>query len=194
MAPSRPNGGRRTCTACESFEIKPFLKVPSGERRVLPAGKVTAEMRVYAAFREGCDSAQPQTGIMTSRTFQELLDQVQLPARTHRRPVGVKTAVGGWEFMNDLCDSILRRRQRLRAGFSKSLTAAKAQRRRASDYDGYRRCRLRNPSTCDRFFAAVGTQDRVRVCAAGKLVHVGARGVACARADFVNTLADSCSR
>ncbi|WP_305016892.1 hypothetical protein [Mycobacterium tuberculosis] len=39
----------------------------------------------------------------------DLLDKIAYIRNLTGRPVGVKTAIGGWAFMNDLCEGILRR-------------------------------------------------------------------------------------
>ena len=39
----------------------------------------------------------------------ELLDKIAYLRDLTGRPVGVKTAIGGWEFVNELCDTVLRR-------------------------------------------------------------------------------------
>src|SRR5260221_2882431 len=51
----------------------------------------------------------PYTTLFRSANVDQLLDKIALVRDLTGKPVGVKTAIGGWQFMNELCDAIHRR-------------------------------------------------------------------------------------
>jgi len=74
---------------------------------VLPAAKVTGRSRASAAFLLcRIRSAQRHRDVAN---VDQLLDKIALVRDLTGKPVGVKTAIGGWQFMNELCDAIHRR-------------------------------------------------------------------------------------
>ncbi len=106
------------------------------------------------------------------------------------RPVGVKTAIGGWEFINDLCEAVLRRGPAntrpdflvIDGGEGGSGAAPQA-------LVDHMACR--SPKALPRVVDALiesGLKQRIRVVAAGKLVtSARAAWALCVGADFVNT-------
>jgi glutamate synthase domain-containing protein 2 len=84
------------------------LHVKAFEIKLSPGGKVTAEIARIRGIPEGEDSISPNRHHDIAN-MNELLDKVVYLRELTGRPVGIKTAIGGWEFVNDLCDTVLRR-------------------------------------------------------------------------------------
>src|SRR3990172_109495 len=90
------------------FEIKLSQGAKPGKGGILPGGKVTEEIARIRGIPPGKDSISPNRHYDIAN-MDQLLDKVAYLRDLTGRPVGVKTAVGGWEFINDLCDTVLRR-------------------------------------------------------------------------------------
>ena len=91
-----------------AFEIKLSQGAKPGKGGVLPGAKVTEEIGRIRGIPVGVDSISPNRH-RDIADMTQLLDQVALVRDLTGRPVGVKTAIGGWEFMNDLCEQVARR-------------------------------------------------------------------------------------
>jgi glutamate synthase domain-containing protein 2 len=92
----------------KAFEIKLSQGAKPGKGGVLPGGKVTAEISKIRGIPEGRDSISPNRHYDIAN-MDQLLDKVAYMRELTGRPVGVKTAIGGWDFVNDLCETVLRR-------------------------------------------------------------------------------------
>ncbi len=92
----------------KAFEIKLSQGAKPGKGGVLPGGKVTEEIAKIRGIPAGKDSISPNRHYDIAN-MDQLLDKVAYLRDLAGRPVGVKTAIGGWEFINDLCDVVLRR-------------------------------------------------------------------------------------
>src|SRR5258705_1902607 len=88
----------------KAFEIKLSQGAKPGKGGVLPAKKVTAEISQIRGIPEGRDSISPNRHRDISN-INDLLDKVAWIRDLTGRPVGVKTAIGGWRFMNGLADA-----------------------------------------------------------------------------------------
>ena len=87
----------------KAFEIKLSQGAKPGKGGVLPGGKVTAEIaRDPRHPGRASDSISPNRH-RDIANMDELLDKVAWMRDLTGRPVGVKTAIGGWDFMNELC-------------------------------------------------------------------------------------------
>jgi len=119
---------------------------------VLPAAKVSRADRRHPRHPapRGLDQSQPPAAI--SPTLDQLLDKIALLRELTGKPVGVKTAIGGWQFNERVCDAESSRRGLEYApDFLAIRTAAKAARaprpRRLMDH---RWPTLRSPKLCRR--------------------------------------------
>src|SRR5258706_9409970 len=92
----------------KAFEIKLSQGAKPGKGGVLPGKKVTAEIAQVRGIPEGRDSISPNRH-RDIANMNELLDKVMWIRDLTGRPVGVKTAVGGWRFMNELAEAVHRR-------------------------------------------------------------------------------------
>jgi glutamate synthase domain-containing protein 2 len=92
----------------KAFEIKLSQGAKPGKGGVLPAKKVTAEIAQIRGIPEGRDSISPNRHRDISN-MNDLLDKIAYIRDLTGRPVGVKTAIGGWRFLNDMADAVHRR-------------------------------------------------------------------------------------
>jgi len=92
----------------KAFEIKLSQGAKPGKGGVLPGGKVTPEIAAIRGIPQGEDSISPNRHRDAANTT-ELLDQVAYIRSLTGRPVGIKTAIGGWHFLNEIADNVLRR-------------------------------------------------------------------------------------
>jgi glutamate synthase domain-containing protein 2 len=92
----------------KAFEIKLSQGAKPGKGGVLPGGKVTEEISNIRGIPVGKDSISPNRHYDIAN-MNQLLEKVAYLRELTGRPVGIKTAIGGWEFINDLCDTVLRR-------------------------------------------------------------------------------------
>ena len=172
----------------KAFEIKLSQGAKPGKGGVLPAKKVTAEIAQIRGIPEGRDSISPNRHRDISN-INELLDKVAWIRDLTGRPVGVKTAIGGWRFMNDLGDAVHRRGLEFAPDFlaidggeggSGAAPQALADHMSLSIDEAL-------PRVVDSLIES-GLRQRIRVIAAGKIVtSARAAWALAAGADFVNT-------
>jgi len=119
----------------------------------------------------------------------ELLDKIAYIRELTGRPVGVKTAIGGWQFINELCEAVNRRGLEyapdflaIDGGEGGSGAAPQA----LMDHMALPIAEAL-PRVVDALIES-GLRARVRVIAAGKLItSARAAWALCVGADFVNT-------
>ena len=172
----------------KAFEIKLSQGAKPGKGGVLPAKKVTAEIARIRGIPEGRDSISPNRHRDIS-TMNELLDKIAYIRDLTGRPVGVKTAVGGWRFMNELADAAHRRGLEFAPDFlvidggeggSGAAPLALADHMALSIDEAL-------PRVVDALIES-GLRQRIRVVASGKLVTSARAAWALATgADFINT-------
>ena len=119
----------------------------------------------------------------------QLLDAVLALRSLTGRPIGVKTAIGGWDFMHDLCEAVLRRGQECAPDFlviDGGEGGSGASPQALADHMGLPITEAL-PRVVDALLES-GLRERIRVVAAGKLVTPAkAAWALCVGADFVNT-------
>ncbi|HEX5127597.1 MAG TPA: FMN-binding glutamate synthase family protein [Rhodocyclaceae bacterium] len=171
-----------------AFEVKLSQGAKPGKGGVLPAAKVTEEIARIRGIPAGMDSISPNRHLDIANV-EELLDFIARARDITGKPVGIKTAIGGWRFMNDLCESILRRGAHSAPDFlvidggeggSGAAPQALADHVALSIDEAL-------PRVVDALIEA-GLKERIKVVASGKLVTSArvAWALACG-ADFVNT-------
>jgi len=172
----------------KAFEIKLSQGAKPGKGGVLPGRKVTAEIAQIRGIPEGRDSISPNRHRDISN-MGELLDRIAWIRDHTGRPVGVKTAIGGWRFMNDMAELVHRRGLEFAPDFlvidggeggSGAAPQALADHMSLSIDEAL-------PRVVDALIET-GLKPRVRVVASGKLVTSARAAWALAvGADFVNT-------
>ncbi len=183
-----PRKAKELAQHVKAFEIKLSQGAKPGKGGVLPGGKVTAEIARIRGIAEGQDSISPNRHCDIANV-DELLDKIAYIRDLTGRPVGVKTALGGWTFMNDLCDAVLRRGREYAPDFiaidgGEGGTGAAPQ--TLMDHMSLPIAEAL-PRVVDALIQA-DLRGRVRVIAAGKLVtSARAAWALCVGADFVNT-------
>ncbi|TAK45579.1 MAG: FMN-binding glutamate synthase family protein [Betaproteobacteria bacterium] len=172
----------------KAFEIKLSQGAKPGKGGVLPGRKVTSEIARIRGIPEGRDSISPNRHRDIS-SMNELLESIARIRDLTGRPVGVKTAIGGWRFMNELADTVHRRGFEFAPDFlvidggeggSGAAPQALADHMSLSIDEAL-------PRVVDALIES-GLRQRVRVVASGKLVTSARAAWALAvGADFVNT-------
>jgi glutamate synthase domain-containing protein 2 len=171
-----------------AFEIKLSQGAKPGKGGLLPGAKVTPLIASIRGIPPGKDSISPNRHTDIAN-MDELLDAIAHIRDLTRKPVGVKTAIGGRWFANDLCERVLARGLAyapdflvIDGGEGGSGAAPQA----LADHVGLSIDEAL-PRVADALTAA-GLRPRIRVVASGKLVTSAraAWALACG-ADFVNT-------
>jgi glutamate synthase domain-containing protein 2 len=183
-----PERARELAKVVKAFEIKLSQGAKPGKGGVLPGSKVTEEIAQIRGIPAGQDSISPNRHLEIAN-IDQLLDQVARIRDLTGRPVGVKTAIGGWRFMNELCEAVLRRGQEVAPDFlaidggeGGSGAAPQALADHMSLPIGEAL-----PRVVDTLIET-DLRRRIKVIAAGKLVtSARAAWVLCIGADFVNT-------
>lgn len=171
-----------------AFEIKLSQGAKPGKGGVLLAGKVTAEIAAIRGIPLGVDSLSPNRHLDVAN-IDQLLDLIEIVRTTTGKPVGIKTAIGGWELMHLLSEGIMRRGLHTAPDFiavdggeggSGAAPQALADHMALSIDEAL-------PRVVDALIEA-GLRERIKVVAAGKLVTSAraAWALACG-ADFINT-------
>ncbi len=171
-----------------AFEIKLSQGAKPGKGGVLLGGKVTAEIAAIRGIPEGQDSISPNRH-RDIATADELVEKIATVRDITGKPVGIKTAIGGWQFMNELCEAVARRGIAFAPDFiavdggeggSGAAPQALADHMALSIDEAL-------PRVVDALIES-GLRERVKVIAAGKLVtSARAAWALSAGADFVNT-------
>ncbi|MDB5805854.1 MAG: hypothetical protein JWN73_3176 [Betaproteobacteria bacterium] len=171
-----------------AFEIKLSQGAKPGKGGVLPGTKVTQIISQVRGIPVGVDSISPNRHHDIANVDQ-LLDKIAYIRDITGKPVGVKTALGGWRFVNDLCDAINRRGLMWAPDFlvidgGEGGTGAAPQ--ALADHVGLSIDEAL-PRVADALIQA-GLKERIRLVASGKLVTSARVAWAlCAGADFVNS-------
>ncbi|MBK7422222.1 MAG: FMN-binding glutamate synthase family protein [Propionivibrio sp.] len=171
-----------------AFEIKLSQGAKPGKGGVLPGTKVTPEIAVIRGIAEGRDSLSPNRHPDIA-SIDELLDMVEHVRTVTGKPVGVKTAIGGTRFMDELRAAVSRRGLSSAPDFltidggeggSGAAPQALADHMALSIDEAL-------PLVADALIAG-GLKERIRIIASGQLVTPARVAWALAAgADFVNT-------
>jgi glutamate synthase domain-containing protein 2 len=170
-----------------AFEIKLSQGAKPGKGGILPGAKVTKEIARIRGIPEGKDSISPSRHPDIAN-IDELLDRIAMIRDLTGKPVGVKTAIGGLEFSNSLCEAVLRRGLEYAPDF---LTidggegGSGAAPQVLADHMGMS-IKEALPRVVDDLMVA-GLKQRILVVASGKLItSANAAWALCVGADFIN--------
>jgi glutamate synthase domain-containing protein 2 len=172
----------------KAFEIKLSQGAKPGKGGVLPAAKVTEQIASIRGIPVNTDSISPNRHRDIANADQ-LLDRIALVRDVTGKPVGVKTAIGGWQFINEMAEAINRRGLEYAPDFiaidggeggSGAAPQALMDHMALSIMEAL-------PRVVDALIES-GLRQRIRVIAAGRLVtSARAAWALCAGADFVNS-------
>ncbi len=171
-----------------AFEIKLSQGAKPGKGGVLPGHKVSAEIATIRGIAAGKDSLSPNRHPDIAN-LDQLLDTVERVRLVTGKPVGLKLAIGGERFLNDLCAEVVRRGLQAAPDFltidggeggSGAAPQALADHMSLPIDEAL-------PLVVDTIVAN-GLRERIRIIAAGQLVTPARVAWALATgADFVNT-------
>jgi glutamate synthase domain-containing protein 2 len=171
-----------------AFELKLSQGAKPGKGGVLPAAKVTDQIARIRGIPPHEDSISPNRHRDVANV-EQLLDKIAHVRDVTGKPVGLKTAVGGWQFMNEMCEAVNRRGLEyapdfiaIDGGEGGSGAAPQA----LMDHMALPIAEAL-PRVIDSLIES-GLRPRIRVIAAGKLVtSARAAWALCVGADFVNS-------
>jgi glutamate synthase domain-containing protein 2 len=171
-----------------AFEIKLSQGAKPGKGGVLPAAKVTPEIAHIRGIPEGRDSISPNRHRDIS-SISELLEKIAWMRDLTGKPIGIKTALGGWRFMNEMAEFVHRRGLEFAPDFlviDGGEGGSGAAPQALADHMGLS-IEEALPRVVDSLLET-GLRQRVRVVASGKLVtSARAAWALCAGADFINS-------
>lgn len=179
---------RELAKSVKAFEIKLSQGAKPGKGGVLPGSKVTEEIARIRGIPVGQDSISPNRHHDIAN-IDQLLDQVAYVRGLTGRPVGVKTAIGGWEFINEMCEAVLRRGREYAPDFLAIDGAEGGSGAAPQTLMDHMALPIAEalPRVVDSLMQA-DLKDRIRIIAAGKLVtSAKAAWALCVGADFINT-------
>jgi glutamate synthase domain-containing protein 2 len=172
----------------KAFEIKLSQGAKPGKGGVLPGRKVTPEIAHIRGIAEGRDSISPNRH-RDIATMAELAERIAWMRDLTGKPIGVKTAVGGWRFMHEMAEVVQRRGLEFAPDFlviDGGEGGSGAAPQALADHMGLS-IEEALPRVVDALLET-GLRQRVRVVASGKLVtSAKAAWALCVGADFVNT-------
>jgi glutamate synthase domain-containing protein 2 len=183
-----PEKVKELAKSVKAFEIKLSQGAKPGKGGVLPGGKVTEEIARIRGIPAGQDSISPNRH-RDIANVNELLDRVAYLRDLTGRPVGVKTAIGGREFANDLCDAVLRRGLEYAPDFLVIDGAEGGSGAAPATLFDHMALPIGEalPRVADSLLQA-NLKHRIRLVASGKLVtSARASWALCVGADFINT-------
>ena len=179
---------REIAPRVRAFELKLSQGAKPGKGGVLPAAKVSEEIARIRGIAPHTASISPNRHLDIGNA-DALLDMIAHVRDVTGKPVGVKTAIGGWDFMHQLGDAIQRRGLELAPDFlvidgGEGGTGAAPQ--ALMDHMALPIAEAL-PRVVDALIET-GLRERISVVASGKLVtSAKAAWALCAGADFVNT-------
>lgn len=171
------------------FEIKLSQGAKPGKGGILPGDKVTAEVSAIRGIPVGKDSISPNRH-PELETIGDIIDMVQRVRSVTGKPVGLKTVVGSYDWIDELCVAIKKRGIIDSAPDFITIDGAEGGSGAAPmslmDYVGLP-INESLPSVID-ILKKHGLKDRIKVIAAGKLITPAEVAWAyCVGADFVST-------
>lgn len=172
----------------KAFEIKLSQGAKPGKGGVLPGRKVTPEIAHIRGIPEGRDSISPNRH-RDIGNMGELAEKIAWMRDLTGKPIGVKTAVGGWRYMHEMAEVVQRRGLEFAPDFlviDGGEGGSGAAPQALADHMGLS-IEEALPRVVDALLET-GLRQRVRVVASGKLVtSAKAAWALCVGADFVNT-------
>ena len=170
------------------FEIKLSQGAKPGKGGILPGGKVTPEIAKIRGIPEGQDSISPNRHREVNSPA-ELLDMIERVRRVTGKPVGFKAVIGGYGWLDELCEEIHARGIESAPDFITVDSAdggSGAAPMSLIDYVGIP-IKESLPLVVD-ILAKHGLRGRIKVAASGKMITPAeAAWALCIGADYVNS-------
>ena len=170
------------------FEIKLSQGAKPGKGGILPGGKVTPQIARIRGIPAGEDSISPNRHPEID-SVEDILDFVDRVRRVTGKPVGFKSVIGAYGWLNALCDEIERRGIESAPDFitvDSGDGGTGAAPMALMDNVGLP-IRESLPMVAD-ILCARGLRERIRLIASGKLITPsGVAWALCAGADFVTS-------
>ncbi len=183
-----PKRAKQLGEVVKAFEIKLSQGAKPGKGGILPGAKISHEIAAIRGIPAYQDSISPNRHYDIGN-IDELLDKISYIRDLSGRPVGIKVAIGGWHFINELCDKVNQRGLEYAPDFitiDGGEGGSGAAPQTLMDYVSLPITEAL-PRVVDSLIES-GLKNRICVIAAGKLVTSGQGAWAlCAGADFVNT-------
>ena len=170
------------------FEIKLSQGAKPGKGGILPGSKVTAEIAQIRGIEEGKDSISPNRHIEV-KNVQELLDMIKRVRDVTGKPVGIKTVIGAYGWLDHLFTEINKRGHKSAPDFITIDGAEGGTGAAPMSLMDYMGLPLHEslPLVIDKLDEH-GLREQVKVICAGKLINPGAVAWAlCMGADFVTS-------
>ncbi|KIC17302.1 FMN-binding glutamate synthase family protein [Leisingera sp. ANG-Vp] len=170
------------------FEIKLSQGAKPGKGGILPGAKVTEEIAEIRGLKPGQDAISPNRHPEVD-SVADLLDMIAYVRDVTGKPVGFKTVIGAYGFLDSLCREILKRGPKSAPDFITIDSADGGTGAAPMSLIDNMGMPLREslPLAVD-ILKRHGLRDRIKVCASGKLINPSEVAWAfCAGADFVNS-------
>lgn len=168
------------------FELKLAQGAKPGKGGILPGAKVTAEIAAIRGIPEGLDAISPNRH-PEAGDVGGLLDMIAHIREVTGKPAGLKTVIGGAEFLQSLCQEIQTRGIESAPDFITIDSADGGTGAAPMSLIDNMGMPLREslPLTAD-VLVQYGLRERIRICASGKLINPSEVAWAyCAGADMV---------
>lgn len=175
-------------SAVKMFEIKLSQGAKPGKGGILPGSKVTAEIAEIRGIPEGKASISPNRHPEINSAT-DLLDMIERVRDVTGKPVGFKTVVGAWGWLDELFTEVLERGIESAPDFITvdSADGGTGAAPMALMDDVGLPLRESLPLLVDKLYE-YGLRDRIKVIASGKLVTpTECAWALCVGADFINT-------
>jgi glutamate synthase domain-containing protein 2 len=183
-----PERARELAGFAKAFEIKLSQGAKPGKGGLLPGAKVSEEIARIRGIPSGEDSISPNRH-RDIANIDELLDRIAYVRDLTGRPVGIKSAIGGWQLLHELSDAVHRRGLEFAPDFftiDGGEGGSGAAPQALADHMALPIAEAL-PRVVDALVEA-GLRDRIKVIASGKLVTPAkAAWALCVGADFVHT-------
>ena len=168
------------------FEIKLSQGAKPGKGGILPAAKVTDEIALIRGIPEGEDSISPNRNPAVD-SADDLLDLIAQVRDVSGKPVGFKSVIGAYGWLDELCERIHLRGIEQAPAFITIDSADGGTGAAPSSLIDYMGLPLKEslPLVVD-ILSRHGLRDRIKIIASGKLTNPGQVAWAlCAGADIV---------
>ncbi len=176
------------CKQVKMFEIKLSQGAKPGKGGILPGGKVTEEIASIRGIPVGQDSISPNRHLDIN-SVTDILDRIEHIRRVTRKPVGFKTVIGAYGWLDELFKTVQKRGMQSAPDFITVDSADGGTGAAPMSLIDYMGLPIKEslPLLIDKL-NDYGLRERIKVIASGKLITPGEVAWAlCAGADFITS-------